>query len=76
MAVNALNSSNKAYVWKFNQQDSTPFGSVYYVNTLVDNSTGNSTTHEGSLRWCLSQTGKRTILFKVSGIITLGSNLH
>jgi len=50
-------------------------GAVYYVNTLVDNSTGNSTTHEGSLRWCLSQTGKRTILFKVSGIITLGSSL-
>lgn len=50
-------------------------GAVYYVNTLLDNSTGNSTTHEGSLRWCLSQTGKRTILFKVSGIITLGSDL-
>jgi len=50
-------------------------GTVYYVNTLLDNSTGNSTTHEGSLRWCLNQTGKRTILFKVSGLITLGSDL-
>lgn len=50
-------------------------GAVYYVNTLSDNSTGNSATHEGSLRWCLSQTGKRTILFKVSGLITLGSQL-
>jgi hypothetical protein len=50
-------------------------GAVYYVNTLLDNSTGNSTTHEGSLRWCLSQTGKRTILFKVSGLITLNSTL-
>lgn len=50
-------------------------GTVYYVNTLSDNSTGNSTTREGSLRWCLSQTGKRTILFKVSGIISLTSSI-
>ncbi len=50
-------------------------GDVYYVNTLVDNSTGNSTTKEGSLRWCLNQTGKRTILFKVSGTIMLQSAL-
>jgi len=50
-------------------------GAVYYVNTLVDNTTGNSTTREGSLRWCLNQTGKRPILFKVSGLITLGSDL-
>lgn len=50
-------------------------GAVYYVNTLADNSTGNTTTHEGSLRWCLNQTGKRTILFKVSGLITLASDL-
>src|SRR5665647_544493 len=50
-------------------------GAVYYVNTLADNSSGNATTREGSLRWCLSQTGKRTILFKVSGLITLGSDL-
>jgi len=50
-------------------------GAVYYVNTILDNSVGNSATHEGSLRWCLSQTGKRTILFKVSGVITLTSQL-
>lgn len=50
-------------------------GTVYYVNTLTDNNTGNATTREGSLRWCLGQTGKRTILFKVSGLITLGSSL-
>lgn len=50
-------------------------GTVYYVNTLSDNSTGSTTTREGSLRWCLSQSGKRTILFKVSGLITLNSQL-
>lgn len=50
-------------------------GTVYYVNTLLDNTSGNTSTREGSLRWCLSQTGKRTILFKVSGIITLNSTL-
>lgn len=50
-------------------------GTVYYVNTLADTNTGNATTREGTLRWCLGQTGKRTILFKVSGIITLGSGL-
>jgi hypothetical protein len=50
-------------------------GTVYYVNTLADTNTGNTTTREGTLRWCLGQTGKRTILFKVSGVITLGSSL-
>jgi hypothetical protein len=50
-------------------------GTVYYVNTLEDNSTGNSTTHEGSLRWCLGQSDTRTILFKVSGLITLNSQI-
>lgn len=50
-------------------------GAVYYVNTLADISEGSSATHEGSLRWCLNQTGKRTILFKVSGLITLTSSL-
>lgn len=50
-------------------------GTVYYVNTLEDNSNGNSTTKEGSLRWCLNQSGTRTILFKVSGIIELNSRL-
>jgi len=50
-------------------------GTVYYVNTLLDNNTGNATTREGSLRWCLGRTGPRTILFKVSGTIRLGSKL-
>lgn len=47
-------------------------GTVYYVNTLEDNQNlGSVATREGSLRWCLKQTGKRTILFKVSGTIRL-----
>lgn len=50
-------------------------GAVYYVNTLEDNNTGNTTTKEGSLRWCLSQKGAKTILFKVDGIIELNSQL-
>lgn len=50
-------------------------GTVYYVNNLTDVNTGNSTTREGSLRWCLNQTGTKTILFKVSGTIFLTSNL-
>ncbi len=51
-------------------------GAVYYVNTLADNNTGNSVTKEGSLRWCISQSGARTILFKVSGLINLTSRLN
>lgn len=50
-------------------------GNVYYVNNLTDVNTGNTTTREGSLRWCLNQTGPRTILFKVSGTIFLTSEL-
>jgi pectinesterase len=50
-------------------------GSVYYVTSLDDTNTGNSTTREGTLRWCLGQSGKRTILFKVSGIINLSSRI-
>ncbi|MDR2148699.1 MAG: T9SS type A sorting domain-containing protein [Tannerella sp.] len=50
-------------------------GTVYYVNTLEDNNTGNTSTREGSLRWAINQTGKRTILFKVSGNIVLNSRL-
>jgi hypothetical protein len=50
-------------------------GVVYYVNNLTDVNSGNSTTREGSLRWCLNQTGTKTILFKVSGTIFLTSNL-
>ena len=50
-------------------------GTVYYVNNLTDINSGNATTREGSLRWCLNQTGTKTILFKVSGTIMLTSNL-
>lgn len=50
-------------------------GAVYYVTSLDDTNTGNSTTKEGTLRWCLGQSGKRTILFKVSGVISLNSRL-
>lgn len=50
-------------------------GKVLYVNTLSDNTSGNTATGEGSLRWCVSQTGTRTILFKVSGTIALSSQL-
>lgn len=50
-------------------------GTVYYVNNLTDVNSGNATTREGSLRWCLNQNGTKTILFKVSGTIMLASNL-
>lgn len=50
-------------------------GLVYFVNTLEDNTIGNATTHEGSLRWCLSRSGVKTILFKVSGTIFLKTSL-
>lgn len=50
-------------------------GAVYYVTNLTDDNTGNSTTREGSLRWCVGRSGARTILFKVSGTIFLNSEL-
>lgn len=50
-------------------------GDVYYVNSLSDENTGDATTKEGTLRWCLNQVGTKTILFKVSGTIFLNSNL-
>jgi hypothetical protein len=51
-------------------------GKVYYVNALRDVNSGNSTTREGSLRWCLGQSASpKTILFKVSGTIMLTSAL-
>lgn len=51
-------------------------GKVYYVNTLEDTIAGNKKTQEGSLRWCLKQSGAKTILFKVAGIIRLKNKLH
>ena len=50
-------------------------GTVYFVNTLEDTNTGNTTTREGSLRWCLGRSEARTIVFKVGGTIALKSNL-
>lgn len=51
-------------------------GAVYYVNTLKDNDEGNPLTKEGSLRWCINQSGARTILFKVNGTIRLNTHLR
>ena len=44
-------------------------GRVIYVTSLADTNT------EGTLRWALGQSGSRTIMFKVSGTITLTSAL-
>jgi pectate lyase len=44
-------------------------GKVFYVTSLEDSKT------PGTLRWAIGKTGARTILFKVSGIIELKSEL-
>ena len=44
-------------------------GKVLYVTSLADDGS------VGTLRWAVTQTGARTILFKVSGLITLKSAL-
>jgi len=44
-------------------------GKVLYVTSLADDGS------TGTLRWAVGQTGARTILFKVSGLITLKSAL-
>jgi hypothetical protein len=46
------------------------FGRILYVTNLTDNNA------EGSLRWAVSQTGKRMIVFAKSGTIQLGSPLE
>jgi len=51
-------------------------GTVLYVNTLADNNKGDDLTHEGSLRWCINQKGRRTVLFKISGTIRLNQQLN
>lgn len=51
-------------------------GTVYFVTSLDDTNTGNLTTREGTLRWCLARPGAKTILFNVSGTIVLNSQLN
>lgn len=45
-------------------------GKVLYITSLEDN------TSTGTLRWAINQSGARTIMFKVSGIIALKSKLE
>jgi pectate lyase len=45
-------------------------GRVIYVTSLEDTNT------EGTLRWAINQSGARTVLFKVSGIIDLTGALN
>lgn len=50
-------------------------GKTYFVTTLDDNNTGNTSTNEGSLRWCIEKSGARTVVFRISGTIVLNSQL-
>jgi len=45
-------------------------GAILYVTKLVDDGT------TGTLRWAINQSGTRTILFKVAGLIPLTSELR
>ncbi|MDR0231433.1 MAG: pectate lyase [Dysgonamonadaceae bacterium] len=51
-------------------------GTVYFVTSLEDTNTGDPTTREGTLRWCVGRIGIKTIVFKVAGIIHLTSRLN
>jgi pectate lyase len=51
-------------------------GAVYFVTSLGDANTGDAATREGTLRWCLGRSGAKTIVFRVSGIIHLTSQLN
>ncbi len=50
-------------------------GKVYFVTNLTDVNTGNAATREGSLRWCLNQSGPRTVVFRVAGTLWLTAPL-
>ena len=47
-------------------------GKVYHVTSLADDTNGNI---QGTLRWALKQSGPRTIVFDISGIIELKADL-
>ena len=48
---------------------------ILIVDRLTDDS-GNNGSNKGSLRWCLTQSGPRIILFEVSGYINLNSYIR
>ncbi len=48
---------------------------ILYVDRLTDDM-GNNGVDKGSLRWCLTQSGPRIILFEVSGYINLTSYIR